>query len=58
MEENKEELVAVMVGKHADKLLTLIQAGFFDMRAGSVTCHFDDTGAIRKIEKNIIFKVV
>lgn len=50
--------VIIDLTQHEDKLLALIQAGFFDQKNGSVTCHFDQHGKIRKIEKHIVFNVI
>lgn len=58
MTQTNEQLVAVLLGEHTDKVLALLQAGFFEMKRGSVTAHFDGQGKIRKIEKLIVFDVV
>ncbi len=47
--------MAVFLGKHADKVIALIQSGFFDVVNGSVTVHIDHLGTIKKIEKHIIY---
>lgn len=47
----------VFLNTHAQKILVLMQAGFFEQRNGSVTAHFDHEGNIRKIEKNNVYKV-
>lgn len=36
------------------KIIKIIQAGFLQIRGGSMTVHFDGTGTLRKIEKNYI----
>lgn len=46
--------VAVFLGQHADKVIALIQMGFFEMKSGSITVHFDGTGKMRKYEKNTV----
>jgi hypothetical protein len=56
--DNNAKMAAVVVGEHADKILALLQAGFFDMRTGSIEVHFDNEGKIRKINKHIVFNVV
>lgn len=47
--------VALILGQNAGKVLALVKAGFFDMKKGSITVHFDDAGTIRKVERNTIF---
>jgi hypothetical protein len=56
--ERNDQLGIAMLGANADKVLALIQAGFFDMKNGSLTVHFDIQGKLRKIEKNIVFNVI
>lgn len=46
---------AVFLGQHADKVIALIQSGFFEVTNGSVTVHIDHLGVIRKIEKHIVY---
>lgn len=46
------EILLVLLEKHEAKLLTLLQAGFFDMSQGSVTVHFRQDGSIGKIERH------
>lgn len=53
-----EQRVAVLLGEHTDKVLALVQVGFFDMKKGSITVHFDAQGKIRKFDKHIVFDVV
>ncbi len=50
--------MAIFIQKHADKILELMQVGFFDMRSGSITVHVDALGKTRKIEKHSVFNVV
>lgn len=57
MENMEAQNIAVFLGQHADKVLALMQVGFFEMRGGSVTVHFDNNGIIRKIERNNVFNV-
>lgn len=46
------DILLVLLEKHEGKLLTLLQAGFFDMQNGSMTVHFGQDGSIRKIERH------
>lgn len=47
--------IAIFLNTHADKMLALMQSGFFEMKGGSMTVHFDALGKIRKIEKTNVF---
>lgn len=51
------EELAVYFATHFSELFILMNAGFFDMRNGSMTVHFDNAGKIRKIEKHNVFTV-
>lgn len=50
--------LAVLVGQHADKIMALAQAGFFEMRNGSIECFFDLNGRLRKIDKHVSFQII
>jgi hypothetical protein len=52
-----DEKTIVFLNVHTQKILVLIQAGFFDQKNGSITAHFDQDGNIRKIEKNNVYRV-
>ena len=54
---NEATNIAIFVDQNADKIMVLMQAGFFNMQSGSVTAHFDAQGDIRKIERHNIFNV-
>ena len=47
--------MAIFLTKHADKVLALINAGFFDLRNGHMIINIDNLGIIRKIEKHIVY---
>ena len=49
--------IAVFLGEHADKVIVLMQSGFFEMANGSMSFHFDATGKVRKIERHIVTNI-
>lgn len=53
-----EQQVQILLAQNTDKLLALIQVGFFDMKRGSITAHFDPMGKIQRFDKHIVFDVV
>lgn len=55
MDEERAETVAVFLGEHVDKLMVLMQHGFFNIKNGSMTIHFGNDGNIRKIERHDSF---
>lgn len=54
MEQLEVQNMAIFLGQHADKVLALMQVGFFDMRNGSMTVYFGNEGTIKKIERHNI----
>lgn len=49
------DTVATFLAGQMDKIMTLMQSGFFEMRNGSVTVHFDTSGRVRKVERHDVF---
>lgn len=53
-----EPSLLLLLNQHAEKVIALISVGFFEMRGGSIECHFDADGKLRKVDKHTVFKVV
>lgn len=68
MKNNMNELTPVFLSQeeaemflsfreHQSEFMILKANGIFSTKNGSITCHFDDKGIVRKIETNfILFK--
>jgi len=54
--DNKQN-IAILVSEHTDKILVLVQSGFFTMKNGSFTVHFDAAGNMRKVEKHFVLNI-
>lgn len=53
----KEAELFLSFREHQSEFIILRANGIFDIKNGSITCHFDENGLVRKIESNrILFK--
>lgn len=53
-----QQNLAIFLGSHAETVLALMRVGFFDHKGGSIECHFDAEGKLRKIDKHQVYKIV
>lgn len=51
---DKEAQMFVLFMKHYDKIVPLIESGFYEFSNGNMTIHFDHQGVIQKVETNCI----
>ena len=52
---NNADAIATFLAQNMDKIMALMQTGFFEMKNGSVTVHFGPQNDIRKIERHDVF---
>jgi hypothetical protein len=57
MQNEESQVLAVFFAGNIEKLMILMRTGFFEMKNGTITVHFNAEGGIRKIEKNNHFNL-